>query len=378
MILNKIKLIVVITARPSYSRIKSVLNALKKIDEIELIIVLTASANIEKYGNVIDMIESDGFKVSYTLDNVVESNTSVGMAKGTGLSTIDLSNLFDIIKPKAVICIADRFETLATSISAAFNNILLIHVQGGEVTGNIDDKVRNANTQLADYHFVSNKMAFDRVIKMGASEQNTFNFGCPSIDLIFDTNLEFDFDPFSKYGGVGGFFNIKKDYIVVLQHPETTSLITPIEQIKATITTISKLDCEVFWFWPNNDAGSDQIAKALRIYRESNKESNIHFYKNLEPTDFLKLIYNSKCLVGNSSVGVREASSLGIPVVNIGGRQDGRERSDNVIDVDYDSNSIYEAIRYQVNHGRYEQSYIYGKGDSGKEIANKIYEIIKS
>ena len=295
------------------------------------------------------------------------------MAKTTGLAIMELSTVFSNLKPDAVVTIADRFETIATSIAASYQNIPLVHIQGGEVTGNIDEKVRHANTKLADIHIVSSEDAKERVIKLGEDPSKVFNTGCPSIDLAriaFDSP-DLDFDPLLKYRGVGSDISWKNGYIVVMQHPVTTEFSDSIKHVRQLLTIVDKLNIPTFWFWPNVDAGSDGTSSGIRQYREVYNPNNIHFFKNMEPNDFLKLILNSKCLVGNSSVGIRESSMLGIPVVNIGSRQNRRKRGKNVIDCGYESDSIQRAIEKQINYGkRYSSEYIYGDGNAGDKIAN--------
>jgi UDP-hydrolysing UDP-N-acetyl-D-glucosamine 2-epimerase len=209
---------------------------------------------------------------------------------------------------------------------------------------------------------------------MGEDPKNVHLTGCPSIDLAKDMlkNPALDFDPFQKYGGVGNNIDLSKGYIVVMQHPVTTEYGQARQHIDETLYAIKDLDLPAFWFWPNVDAGADGTSNGIRTFREKEKPQHIHFFKNMEPTDFLKLIYNSKCLIGNSSVGVRESCYLGIPVVNIGSRQGGRERSPNIIDVDYNRNDIEAAIQKQIAHGRYESDHLYGDGRAGENIANLL------
>ena len=367
------KVCVVITARPSYSRIKSALKAIKNHKDLELQLVLAGSALLDKYGNVSKIIEKDGFKIDEKIYNVIEGEFPTAMAKTTGIAITELATTFYNLKPDVVVTIADRFETIATSIAASYQNIPLAHIQGGEVTGNIDEKVRHANTKLADIHLVSNEDAKKRVIKMGEDPDYVFNVGCPSIDLakeILD-NPTLDFDPIEKYGGVGAEIDYKKGYLVVMQHPVTTEYEKAREHVLETLKAVYELDIPTFWFWPNVDAGSDGTSRGIRQFREKYNPKNIRFMKNMEPQDFLKLVYNSLCLVGNSSVGIRECSFLGVPVVNIGDRQEGRMRGKNVLDVkEYDKEKIKKAILTQLKHGKYESEYIYGDGNAGEKIAN--------
>ncbi len=375
---EKRKICVVVTARPSYSRVKTALEAIKKHSNLELQLVIAGSALLDRYGNAIDIIEKDGFEVIEKVYTVLEGETPTAMAKTTGLGVMELANVFYNLQPDAVITIADRFETIATSIAAAYQNIPLVHIQGGEVTGNIDEKVRHANTKLADIHLVASDNARERVIKMGEDPSYVINTGCPSMDLARQVleNSALDFDPIEKYGGVGEIGDWKNEgYLVVMQHPVTTEYAASKEHVLETLKAVDGLDIPTFWFWPNVDAGADGTSSGMRMYRELEKPKNIRFFKNMEPEDFLRLLKNSKCLIGNSSVGIRECSLLGLPVVNIGTRQHGRQRSQSVIDCAYEQNEIENAIKTHLEHGHYESEFIYGDGKAGEKIADVLEKI---
>jgi UDP-hydrolysing UDP-N-acetyl-D-glucosamine 2-epimerase len=375
--MTKRKVCVVITARPSYARVKTALQAIDKHPDLELQLVLAGSTLLDKYGDTYKTIEADGFKVNEKIYTILEGGAPGIMAKITGLSIMELSTTFQNLKPDLVITIADRFETIATSIAASFQNITLAHIQGGEVTGNIDEKVRHANTKLADIHLVASEDAKQRVLKMGENPDYVINTGCPSMDLAKEIleDSAFDFDPLVKYGGVGSKINWRDGYLVVMQHPVTTEYGKSKEHIEVTLNAINELGIPTFWFWPNVDAGSDNISKGIRIFREKYRLTHIHFFKNMEPNDFLRLIKNSKCLIGNSSVGIRESSFLGVPVVNIGTRQHGRQRASNVIDCEYEKNMIKKSINMQLSQKGYESEFIYGNGTAGRKIADVLATI---
>jgi UDP-hydrolysing UDP-N-acetyl-D-glucosamine 2-epimerase len=370
--MSKRKICVVVTARPSYARMKTALQAIKDHPKLELQLVLAGSALLDRYGNASKIIEKDGFDIAEKIFNVLEGETPTAMAKTTGIAIMELATTFQNLKPDIVVTIADRFETIATSIAASYQNIPLAHIQGGEVTGNIDEKVRHANTKLADIHLVASDEAKQRVLKMGEDDSMVINTGCPSMDIAREVleNPKFDFDPTQKYGGVGSIKDWEKGYVVVMQHPVTTEYEESREHVLTTLQAVNELDIPTFWFWPNVDAGSDGTSKGIRAFREFDKPQNIKFFKNMEPQDFLKLIKNSKCLIGNSSVGIRESAFLGIPVVNIGTRQHGRQRAKSVIDCTYKKEDIKNAISKHLEHGHYDSEFIYGDGHAGKKIAD--------
>lgn len=373
----KRKICVVITARPSYSRIKTALKAIQNHPDLELQLVVAASALLDRYGSAVNFIQKDGFEITAKVFNVLEGENLTAAAKTTGIGILELSTVFDNLAPDIVVTIADRFETMATAVSASFMNIPLAHVQGGEVTGNIDEKVRHAITKLSDYHFVASQSAFERVIKLGEDPDFVFNTGCPSIDLAAEVreNPSLDFDVYAKYGGVGAFPDLSNGYWVVMQHPVTTEIRSSRLHIEETLFAMKEIDQPVLWFWPNVDAGADATSTGIRGFREKFDLSKFHFFKNMEPNDFLKLLVNSKGLIGNSSVGIRECAFLGVPVVNIGSRQNARDRGENVLDVTYQRHEILNAMKFFDSSPKPPSSHVYGGGDAGEKIANLLANI---
>ena len=374
---SKRKICVVVTARPSYSRIRTALEAIKQHPDLELQLVVAASALLDRYGSAVNYIENDGFHITAKVFNILEGENLAAAAKTTGIGILELSSVFGNLNPDIVVTIADRFETMATAIAASYMNIPLAHIQGGEVTGNIDEKVRHAITKLADYHFVASDGAYNRVISLGEEPESVFNTGCPSIDLAHEVKLDpaFQEDPLVKYGGVGAELNVDEDYIVVMQHPVTNEYEESRKHIAETLEAIDRIGVPTFWFWPNVDAGSDGTSKGIRSYREKNRINHIHFFKNMEPTDFLRLLANAKCLIGNSSVGIRECAYLGVPVVNIGTRQNRRDRGNNTIDVGYSADEIQRAVTHCLQSERSESSEVYGGGNAGETIADTLSKV---
>lgn len=365
------KIAVVITARPSYSRVKTAIQAIKEHPNLKLQLVVAASALLDRYGSAVNYIEKDGFEIAAKVFNVLEGENLTAAAKTTGIGILELSTVFDNLKPDIVVTIADRFETMATAIAASYMNIPLAHIQGGEVTGNIDEKVRHAITKLADYHFVASENARERIIKLGEQTDFVFNTGCPSIDLARQVaNSTLDFNPYEKYGGVGAKPDLNNGYLVVMQHPVTNEYQHSRKHIEETLQAIEELRIPTLWFWPNVDAGADGTSTGIRAYREMHKLEHVHFFKNMEGDDFLKLLNNAMCLIGNSSVGIRECAFLGVPVVNIGSRQNRRDRGLNVLDVDYNKEDIKRAITQHTEKGKFGSSDVYGGGNAGVAIAD--------
>jgi UDP-hydrolysing UDP-N-acetyl-D-glucosamine 2-epimerase len=371
------KVCVVVTARPSYSRVKTALKAIHSRPDLELQLVVAASALLDRYGTAVRYIEDDGFEPVARVYMVLEGENPMSMAKTTGLGLLELATVFDNLKPDVVVTVADRYETLATAVAASYMNVPLAHVQGGEVTGSIDERVRHAVTKLSDVHFVSTEHAARRVIRMGEDASTVFVTGCPSIDLAAEilTDPMLNFDPFARYGGVGDTPDLSQGYLVVLQHPVTTEHKLARDHITETLYAVAASGLPTLWFWPNVDAGADGTSGGIRSFRELERPTNIHFFKNMAPADFLRLIYNSRSLVGNSSVGVRECAFLGVPVINIGSRQGGRDHASNVRHVDYNRRQIAEAIKHNQQNGRCKPDSLYGDGHAGERIAQLLAEV---
>ena len=363
-----------ITARPSYARIKSALHALAGRSDVELQLVVAASALLERYGSAVETVEADGFRIDARVYMVVEGENLVTSAKSTGLGLVELATVFDNLQPDVVVTIADRYETLSTAAAAAYSNITLAHVQGGEVTGSIDEKVRHAVTKLADLHLVSTEQAADNVRRMGERPEAIHVTGGPDIDLAAEAARRGrdGFEPFARYGGVGAPLDLADGYAIVLQHPVTTEYHEARSQVLTTLDAMNDLDIPTLWFWPNVDAGSDGTSKGIRVFREQQRPRNMHFFRNMPPEDFLRLLIDAKVIVGNSSAGIREASFLGVPAVDIGDRQLGRERGPNVLTVPHDVVSIRAAVQRQMNHGPYPSSTLYGDGRAGERIADVL------
>src|SRR5919109_192613 len=277
--MSRRKICVVVSARPSYSRIKTALRAIQGRNDLELQLVVAGSALLDRYGNAVRAIEHDEFPIAARVLMVIEGGNLAAMAKTTGIGLLELTTVFDNLKPDAVVTIADRFETIATAVAAAYMNIPVVHVQGGEVTGSIDEKVRHAVTKLADTHFVATSCAADRLRRMGEDPASIFVTGCPSIDLAAEilTRPALDFDPFAKYGGVGERLDLSDGYVVVMQHPVTTEYEVARQQVIETLHAVNATGLPTLWFWPNVDAGTDGTSNGIRAFRELERPTRFHF-----------------------------------------------------------------------------------------------------
>ena len=369
------KVCVFIGSRANYSSIKSVMRAVTDHPELTLQLIVGASALLDRFGSVVDVIQDDGFEPDAKVTMIVEGETPATMAKSTGLGLLELPTLFEMLKPDIVLSVGDRFETMSTAIAASYMNIPVAHTMGGEISGTIDESIRHAVTKLAHLHFPANDAAAERIIRMGESPDTVHSVGCPRIDLVADIMKASGAIPHAEWltrEGVGAHVDPSKPFLLVNQHPVTTEYGHGREQIWETLEALDELKMPTIMLWPNVDAGSEDIATGMRTFREKRAPEYIRFYKNFPIETYIRLMLSCACTVGNSSAPIREGSFLGVPAVNIGTRQTGRDRGSNVIDVGYERREIVAAIRVQLSNGRYPSEHLYGDGNAGSRIANLL------
>jgi UDP-hydrolysing UDP-N-acetyl-D-glucosamine 2-epimerase len=371
------KVCVVVGSRANYSSIKSVMRAVREHPDLTLQLVVGASALLDRFGSVIDVIEADGFEANAKVTMIVEGETPGTMAKSTGLGLLELPTLLELFKPNVVVSVGDRFETIATAIAAAYMNIPVAHTMGGEISGTIDESVRHAVTKLSHVHFPANRQAADRIIRMGEDPTTVHVVGCPRIDLvaeIVDRDGALGSTEWLEREGAGAHIGLNEPFLLVTQHPVTTEYGQGEAQINETLAALQELRMPTIMLWPNADAGSEDTARGMRKFRERHRPDYIRFYKNFPIETWVRLMLASACVVGNSSAPIREGAYVGVPAVNIGTRQRGRDRAGNVVDVGYDRSEIVSAVRAQVAHGRYASDHLYGDGQAGGRIAAVLAE----
>jgi UDP-hydrolysing UDP-N-acetyl-D-glucosamine 2-epimerase len=366
-----------IGSRANYASIKSVLSYARADAEIEFQVILAASAVIDRFGDLRAQLESQQISIDAEIFMLLEGDRPLTMAKSAGLGIIELATALDRLAPDVVIIVGDRFETIAMSIAAAYMNCPIAHTMGGEVSGTIDESIRHANTKFAQIHFCATELAKQRIIKMGEDSEKVFNVGCPRVDVakevIKNVNLTKVQANLNSLG-VGDVINLEHQFLVVSQHPVTTEYVENSEQIQQTIAAVQELQVPAIFLWPNSDAGNEQIAREYRKTRERGGRASMRFIKNLAFEDYISLLATTRCLVGNSSSGIREGGFIGTPVVNIGSRQHDREHAANVLTVAALSTEISSAIKVQIEHGHYPSDTLYGDGCA----AGKITKILKT
>ena len=369
--MNKpIKISTVLVDRANYGRLKPVLEIMNSDADIDLNLVCTGTMLLDRFGKAVDLVKKDGFDVTEEIYIELEGSVPSTMAKSIGLAVIELSNAFQRQSPDFVLLIGDRSEALGAAIAAVYQNYCLIHIQGGEITGSIDESARHAITKLAHYHFPSTQQSRDNIVQMGERKETVFSFGCPSVDVVKSASI--GIDSLTMMEGVGPSMDLEKEYILVLFHPVTTEYQTAEKNMIEVLEAIKEIDMQTVLIWPNIDAGSDGVSQAIRRFREYNHSTQLHAYKNFDPEEYIPLLEHAACAIGNSSSFIRDASFLGTPVVLVGTRQDGRERTKAVIRVVENKDKIVDAVKCQINHGRYEASNLYGTVGASTRIVKQI------
>lgn len=368
---KKIKIMAFTGTRADYPRVKKVLEKIKLNKKFELKIVVSGTHVLKEYGNTYKEIIKDGFKI-YKKFNIYDSNydTLYGATKAISNCTKGFAKILRDYNPDVVLITVDRIETLGATIPASIMNFPIAHIQGGEVTGTIDENIRHAVTKLSHIHLVANDDAKKRIIKLGEHKKYVFNVGCPYIDLIKSTKIISKDKLFNKLK-----LDVNKKTIILIQHAVTTEYGESKNQILKTIDALKKLDYnkyQIFSIYSNADPGSKEIIKQI-------KKAKFNLVKNIVSGDFINLMKYSNLLIGNSSCGIREAPSFKLPVINIGSRQNRRLRAKNVIDVDHKVYQIKKALDYALNNKKFRKILKkvrnpYGDG----KASDKIVSILKN
>lgn len=364
----------VLVDRANYGRLKPVMAALRGTPGVEMLTICAGTMLLERFGRASDLVKSDGFRVDAEVYLEVEGSVPVTMTKAVGLGIIEFSSAFQRLAPDLVVVIGDRYEAMAAAVAATFQNFCLVHLQGGEVTGSIDESIRHAITKLAHYHFPATRRAADYIIRMGEDPSVVFPLGCPSADVVAAAVKQLPADMLAQ-AGVGHRIDFTQPYLMVLFHPVTTDYGNQEEQTDELLRAVRSVGIQTVLLWPNIDAGSDGVAQSIRRFREFHRDFPLHAYKNFLPEVYLPLLNHAACAVGNSSSFVRETAFLGTPVVLVGSRQDGREWSPSVVRVEPRETEIIKAIREQLVVGRRPASDLYGMPGAGAAIASRIAEL---
>ena len=354
------KIFIITERRADYSRFQPILDLIKLDDDLDYDLVVTGLHLKEEHGNTIDEITRDGFKIFSKFDMFLENEDTGGaMVRSFAEALKNVTHALEASKPDVILSGFDIAANFAVAVAGAHMNIPVTHIQGGEVTGTIDESIRHAMSKFSHYHFAANEDARQRLIKMGEIPNNVFNVGCPSIDAIM--NVEDDNSMLKK-------FNLSNNYYLMIQHPVTSEIDQAESQISVTLDAIIETGIEVLIILPNNDAGYSNIFKKI-------VSSNLKYVDSLSIKDYVNLLKRSKGLIGNSSSGIHETNTFDVPTINIGTRQAGRLRSENIIDTGYNKEEIINAILYCNNLTKTSYEKIYGVGNSSQQIVDLLKQI---
>jgi len=363
------KVCVVSGNRSDYARLRTVLAAIKARPDLELSLVVIGSHLLPDFGTTVQQIREDGFPVFACARTTIEGEDPASMAKSIGLGIMELTTVLDIIKPDVVLVSGDRFEILSAVVAAAAMNIHVAHLQGGEVTGSFDESVRHAVTKMAHLHFPATEGSRQRILRMGEVPERIHLVGCPSIDVVAGLAQATRQDLCKQYLLKPG-----EPYVIVAQHPVTTEFTHAGDQMYQTLLAVKEVGLQGIFIYPNVDAGSERMIRMIHRMTEQGRLAELHMYKHIALDDFLGLVRHAACIVGNSSVAIREGSYIGIPAVNVGSRQHRRERGKNVVDVPHEATAIVHAMREQIAHGPYPSDHLYGNGMAGTQVARILAE----
>ena len=363
--------------RSEYSRLKSVMKAIEAHPGLDLQIVVGGSQLLERYGMTVTDIENDEFVINEKIQNVVEGSTPEAMAKSAGLAIIELTTCFSRIQPDILLVVGDRYDMLPAVVAASYLNIPIAHIQGGEKTGSIDESIRHVVTKFAHLHFPATEKSKDLIIQMDEKPHRVFVTGCPSIDTILqiapvDRKALFETPPIpSKLGTKSPSWD--QDYILLIQHPNTTEYDQCYDQMLATLTAIHKIGLQTLLIYPNLDAGSDRMVAAIRRFMLKHECDYLSVLNIFPWTPSLIFCVMLRVLWAIPAVELENPAISALLAVNIGTRQNNREQGSNVINTGHDSEEIYRAIKKQLEIKRYPVEHVYGDGNAGPLIADILY-----
>lgn len=368
------KIAIITGTRAEYGLLRPVIKSIKKGVNLKLQLVVTGSHLETKFGETIKEIKKD-FKIDKTLKLPLKKDTNEAMSILIGNSILGFTKIFKRLKPSIALVIADRVETFGATIAAFYMNIPIVHIHGGDksIGGNLDDSARHAITKLAHIHLAATKQSAQRIIKLGEESWRVHVVGAPGLDVIVNGVVPSSKKVAKKYN-----LDLSEPILLVIQHPVTTEITNAEKQTRETLEAIKELGFNTIIIYPNADAGGRKMIKVIEKYR---KYPFIQIYKSIPRDDYLGIMKITSVMVGNSSSGIIETPIFHLPVVNIGSRQEGRERANNIIDVEYNKNQIKKAVRTAL----YDKKFLkqvkncknpYGNGKAGVKIV-KILEKIK-
>jgi GDP/UDP-N,N'-diacetylbacillosamine 2-epimerase (hydrolysing) len=368
------KICVILVDRANYGRLKPVMHAIKAQPSLELQVLAAGTMVLERFHQPITVVRDDGFSVDGEIYMELEGSTPGTMAKSLGFGIVEFTSEFQRLKPDIILVVGDRYEALAAALAAAYMNICIAHVQGGEVSGSIDESARHAITKFAHFHFPSTERSATYLIQMGEDPDTILSVGCPSSDIARQLDRIISPEMVNSMGS-GRWIDFSQPFLLVVFHPITTEYGGERPQMEEVLEALDTLSLQTILLWPNIDAGADHISKAVRVFRDRAKPAWLRLLTNLTPETYLRVLSSAACAVGNSSSFVRDASYFGTPVVLVGDRQEGREIGSHVTSVKPLSSEILATIQSQLAHGRYAPSTLYGDGHVSERIGEALAKL---
>lgn len=368
------KVCVVLVDRANYGRLKPVMRAIAARPELELQVLCAGTMVLERFDQPVKVVRADGFAVHGEVYIELEGSTPTTMAKSIGFAMIEFASELARLQPDIVLVIGDRYEALAAALAAAYMNLCVCHMQGGEVSGSIDESARHAISKFAQYHFPSTRRSAQYLERMGERSSSILTVGCPSSDIARQLDRDLDADVVNRSGN-GCRIDVRAPYLLVVFHPTTTEYGGERRQMEELLAALDELRMQTLLLWPNIDAGSDHISKAIRVFRDRAHSTWLRTITNLTPEEYLRTLANAACAVGNSSSFVRDAGFFGTPVVLVGNRQEGRETDSHVTRVAPRTADVVRALRDQLEHGRYAPSSLYGDGFVSERVADALVRL---
>jgi len=365
------KVCVVLVDRANYGRLKPVMHAIQEHPELQLQVIAAGTMVLQRFGKPVDVVKRDGFPVDGEIYIELEGSTPATMAKSVGFGVVEFAGEYQRLKPDLVLLIGDRYEALSAAIAAAYMNLCIVHIQGGEVSGSIDESARHAISKLAHFHCPSTVRSRDYLIRMGEAPDTILHIGCPSSDIAKNVEPNVPAEIINHLGS-GAIIDTTRPFVLVIFHPTTTNYGGDQAQMDEVLGCLEQLAMPTVLLWPNIDAGSDQISKAVRVFRDQRGPSWLRTITNLEPESYLRVLATAACAIGNSSSFVRDASFFGTPIVLVGERQHGRETDAHVVRVPPAKSLLLDAVHAQLQHGRYPPSTLYGDGWTAHAISEAL------
>ncbi len=370
------KVATLLVDRANYGRLKPVMEAIRARDDLEQFVVCGGSMVLERFDRPVRVVTDDGFNVAGEVYIELDGSTPVTMAKSVGLSILEFANELRRLSPDVVVVIGDRYEALGATLAAAYMNCCIVHLQGGEVSGSVDESARHAITKFAHWHVPATMRSAEYLVRMGERRDSILTVGCPSSDLarLIDRAL---LPEVLNGHGSGAHIDPAKPFRLVVFHPDTTGYGSEREQMTTLLDALSVEAVPTVLMWPNIDAGSSALSKVIRQFRDREQPDWLRLVTNFTPDDYLRVLGAASVAIGNSSSFVRDASFFGTPVVLVGARQDGREWDKHVTRVDCVRSEILGALAAHRAVGRFAPSTLYGDGFVAGRVAAALPGLVR-